>query len=65
MRTLARILLNLFMLLMAYLMIVGLPVTIYHEHQCIKKGYPKSYTTFTLEGYCMGVEGSNSKVVKL
>ena len=65
MRTLSRLAVNLAILFMAYLVIIVVPVTIYHEHQCIKKGYPKSYTTFTMEGYCMGIEGSNSKVVKL
>jgi len=47
-----------FFLLMAYSFIIWLPVNVYNEAECLRKGYPEHRTSIGLERYCMNLDGS-------
>jgi len=52
-----------FLLFVVYLFFVFLPVVVYNESKCLSLGYPEARVTFTLERYCIGLEGSTKTVV--
>lgn len=37
---------------------IYMPVLLYTEAECIRKGYPKAYVSVGLERYCSNLEGS-------
>ena len=41
-----------------------IPVAMYNRAKCLEEGYPRATTTFTLQGYCIGLEGNTSTIVK-
>jgi hypothetical protein len=40
-----------------WLMFAMVPVMMYTEAECLRKGYPKSYVTVGLERYCSNLVG--------
>lgn len=40
-----------------YLFFVVIPVTLYAEADCLKKGYPEARVTIGLERYCLNLDG--------
>ncbi len=47
-------------------MAIMLPVQLYHGAKCIEAGYPKSYVTYNLKGYCINLDGSvTAKVIPI
>ena len=51
-----------FMLLCAYSFVIYLPVMVYDNIQCLKKGYDQSRTTLFLQGYC--IRDFGTKVIR-
>lgn len=41
-----------------YTLFIILPVTLYTEAECLRKGYPKYHVTIGLERYCSNLSGS-------
>ncbi len=49
-----------------YIIFVWIPVHLSNESECLAKGYPKTNTTVSLDGYCTNIEGAvTGKVEKL
>jgi hypothetical protein len=49
-----------------YIMLILLPVAINADSKCLAKGYPKASVTFSLDAYCVGINGAvNNSVIKL
>ncbi len=49
-----------------YIMFVIMPVSLYAESECLKKGYPKAHVTVGLEQYCSTLDGAVTvKISKL
>ena len=42
----------------AYVMFIVMPVSLYNEAECLRKGYPKAEVTIGLERYCMTLDGA-------
>ena len=47
-----------FALFVAYMLFIGMPVAMYTEAECLRKGYPKYSVSIGLERYCMNLSGS-------
>ena len=45
-------------LMMSYVFFIILPVSLYADAECLKKGYPKAHVTFRLERYCSTLDGA-------
>lgn len=44
--------------MLAYMMLVMMPVTAYTEAECLRSGYPKAHVTVGLERYCSNFDGA-------
>jgi hypothetical protein len=45
-------------LFVLYLVFVWMPVTLYAEAECLRKGYPEHRVTVGLSKYCMNLDGT-------
>ena len=55
-----------FLLFVAYVLFVLVPVSMYADAKCLRNGYPKSHVTIGLETYCSNLQGTVTvKVDKL
>lgn len=45
-------------LVMASLMLVGLPATLHAQAECLSEGYPRAHVTYKLERYCSTLDGA-------
>ena len=45
-------------LVMAYILFVLTPLSLYADAKCLRNGYPKSYVTVGLETYCSTLDGA-------
>lgn len=62
---LLNIVIAIFLLFVAYVMLIYMPIHVYTEISCIKQGFPDHKVTINLERYCITIEGATTaKVVK-
>lgn len=47
-----------FLVMVAYIMLVMMPVLFYTDAECLRKGYPHSHVTIGLERYCSNFDGA-------
>jgi hypothetical protein len=45
-------------IMVAYLILVMLPVAMFAERECLAAGYPRAHVTFMLERYCITMDGA-------
>ena len=45
-------------LIFLYMVVIGIPVMMYTEAECLRNGYPKYSVSIGLERYCMNLQGT-------